>query len=79
MVTLSTASPFKFPAAVLSAVGGQAEGDEFDQMEALSSLSGLPVPPSLSGLRDKAVRFTDVIAPGKIGDYVYEIIRKGGV
>ena len=48
-------------------------------MEALSSLSGLPVPPSLSGLRDKAVRFTDVIAPGKIGDYVYEIIRKGGV
>lgn len=79
VVTLSTASPFKFPAAVLAAVGGEARGSEFDQMRALSALSGLPVPPSLSGLSGKAVRFKDVIAPEKIGDYVHEIIRKGGV
>ena len=79
VVTLSTASPFKFPAAVLGAVGGQASGDEFAQMEALSSLSGLPVPASLAGLREKPVRFEDVIAPDAIGDYVHEIIRKGGV
>ena len=79
VVTLSTASPFKFPAAVLSAVGGQASGDEFGQMEALSACCGLPVPLSLSGLREKPVRFADVIAPDAIGDYVHEIIRKGGV
>ena len=79
VVTLSTASPFKFPAAVLSAVRGHAEGDEFDQMDALSALSGLPVPPALSGLRDRPVRFTDVIGPDEIEAYVRGIVRKGGV
>ena len=33
MVVLSTASPYKFPAAVLEAIGGSLSGDEFDQME----------------------------------------------
>lgn len=79
VVTLSTASPFKFPAAVLSAAGGAVSGDEFADMEALSALSGLPVPSALSGLREKAVRFADVIAPDAIEDYVSGIIRKGGV
>ena len=79
VVTLSTASPFKFPAAVLAAAGGSVSGDEFADMEALSALSGRPVPSALSGLREKPVRFADVIAPDEIGDYVHEIIRKGGV
>lgn len=53
MVVLSTASPFKFPAAVLHAIGGCCAGDEFDQMEALSRLSGIPIPQNLSTLRAK--------------------------
>ena len=79
VVTLSTASPFKFPAAVLGAIGSPVSGNEFADMEALSALSGRPVPPALSGLREKPVRFADVVAPDAIGDYVHEIIRKGGV
>ena len=35
MVVLSTASPYKFPAAVLAAIGQTAKGDEFDQLEQL--------------------------------------------
>ncbi len=82
VVTLSTASPFKFPAAVLAAVGGDAASaaaDEFAGMEALSALSGLPVPPGLAGLREKPVRFEDVISADALEDYVHDIIRKGGV
>ena len=61
MVVLSTASPFKFPAAVLSALGEPACGDEFAQMDRLSVLSGRPVPGNLSGLRQKPERFRQVI------------------
>ncbi len=74
VVVLSTASPYKFPAAVLRAVGGSPEGDEFDQMEQLSALSGVPIPRGLRGLRERPVLHTDVIEPGDILDYVMELL-----
>ena len=42
MVVLSTASPYKFPAAVLDAIGGDCSGDEFCQMARLEELSSMP-------------------------------------
>ena len=56
MVVLSTASPYKFPAAVLSAIGGDESGDEFDQMERLSEITGVPIPKNLATLRGKEER-----------------------
>ena len=35
MVILSTASPYKFPTAVLSAIGGDTTGSEYEQMDRL--------------------------------------------
>ena len=61
MVVLSTASPYKFPAAVLSAIGGDLSGDEFDQMERLSEITGVPIPRNLATLRGKEERHTGVI------------------
>ena len=61
MVVLSTASPYKFPAAVLSAIGGTAQGSEFDQMESLQQLTGVPIPKNLADLRTKPERHTTVI------------------
>ena len=61
MVVLSTASPYKFPAAVLSALESTAETDEFRQMERLTQLTGVPIPKNLQGLEEKAERHTDVI------------------
>ena len=61
VVVLSTASAYKFPAAVLSAVGGDASGDEFDVMERLHALTGVPVPKALAELRTKPVRHHAVI------------------
>ena len=72
LVILSTASPYKFPSAVLAALGGAAEGDEFAETDALAALTGLPVPPSLASLRGKAERHRDVIGVGEIIPYIQQ-------
>ena len=72
LVILSTASPYKFPSAVLAALGGAAEGDEFAETDALAALTGLPVPPSLALLRGKAERHRDVIGVGEIIPYIQQ-------
>ncbi|MBP3654042.1 MAG: threonine synthase [Oscillospiraceae bacterium] len=62
MVVLSTASPYKFPAAVLQALDEANENDsEFRQMEQLHDVTGVPVPPMLAGLEQKEEKHTRVI------------------
>ena len=61
MVVLSTASPYKFPAAVLKAIGGDLSGSEFDQMKRLETLTGVPTPKNLSSLEGKPEKHTGVI------------------
>lgn len=73
MVVLSTASPYKFPGAVLSALTEPESGDEFAQMEQLSAFTGVPVPENLSGLQEKKERHTDVINKEEMLSYVKEI------
>ncbi len=70
MVVLSTASPYKFPAAVLSAIGGDGTSDEFDQMERLSEITGVPIPRNLATLRGKAERHTGVIDKEEMLEFV---------
>ena len=72
VVVLSTASPYKFPGAVLRALAAELPEDEFDQMDALQRLSGLPVPPNLASLRTACERHLDVIAPEEMTAYVKE-------
>ena len=61
MVVLSTASPYKFPAAVLSSLEGESDLDEFQQMERLAEVSGVSIPANLSGLQEKKELHTGVI------------------
>ena len=70
VVVLSTASPYKFPAAVLEGIGEQDRGDEFDVMEQLHDVTGVPVPKNLADLRSRAVRHRDVIGQDEMLDYV---------
>ena len=70
VVVLSTASPYKFPAAVLEGIGEQAKGDEFDVMEQLHDVTGVPVPKNLASLREREVRHRDVIERDEMLDYV---------
>ena len=70
MVVLSTASPYKFPAAVLSAIGGDPSGDEFTQMERLETMTGVKIPGNLAGLRQKPELHTNVISKEEMLDFV---------
>ena len=70
VVVLSTASPYKFPAAVLSALGEEPGDDEFAMMDKLSALTGTPSPKNLATLREKQVRHKDVIDKDAMLDYV---------
>ena len=66
MVVLSTASPFKFPCSVLSALGKEAPVNDFEAMQLLEESTGMPAPASLAALRTKAERFNTVIEPAAI-------------
>ena len=70
LVVLSTASPYKFPAAVLEAIGGDLSGDEFDQMERLEAVTAVPIPGNLGTLRGKAERHTGVIDKSEMLEFV---------
>ena len=70
MVVLSTASPYKFPAAVLRAIGETAKGDEFDQLEQLHAATCVPIPKNLADLRTKPERHTGVIDKETMLDFV---------
>ena len=68
MVVLSTASPYKFPRDVLTALGETAPESDFAAMAALNVKTGCPVPASLSVLNTLPVRFNTVIEPAAIRD-----------
>ena len=70
MVVLSTASPYKFPAAVLEAIGGDLSGDEFDLMARLEAMSGVAIPKNLATLKGKPERHTGVINKEQMLDYI---------
>lgn len=74
-IILSTASPYKFPVAVLSALGYTPDEDEFRVMEQLNEISGVPVPPALAVLKEKEVLHTDVIPKDSILDYVLKKVE----
>ena len=73
MVVLSTASPYKFPVAVLTAIGGDTSGSEFDQMAHLSAITGVPIPRNLANLQGKPERHTGVIEKEKMLEYVLKL------
>ena len=70
LVVLSTASPYKFPAAVLCAIGGDASGDEFGLMQRLHDATGVPVPRALAQLADKPVLHRDCVDRDRMQAYV---------
>ncbi len=74
-VIASTASPYKFSAAVLEAVEGKkSDLDEYDMIDRLAELSKLAVPAALAELRNKPERFNDVIDKTEQKDYVLKTL-----
>ena len=75
VVVASTASPFKFSKAVLTAVEGEKDyADEFSTVNALEDISSLKAPSQLSELKGKEVRFTKVTSKENMADVVFEML-----
>ena len=70
MAVLSTASPFKFPAAVLKALDAAPTGDDFEDLRRISALSGLPIPENLANLEHLPAKHTNVIDKDEMLDVV---------
>ncbi len=59
-VIVSTASPFKFETAVMKALGKPHELPDLELADALSAVSGVPVPQAVAGLRGAEIRHRTV-------------------
>ena len=73
MVVLSTASPYKFPRDVRTALGAEAPQSDVAAMDGLKALTNVPVPNSLAALRGQQERFNQVIEPSQIGDVAQKV------
>ena len=72
VVILSTASPYKFPAAVLEALGEDPGADEFMAMARVEEITSVPMPKNLRTLKERPVRHRDVIGPDDMLQYVLD-------
>ena len=74
-VIVSTASPYKFAADVLSALtGGNAGGDPFSASEEIQKLTGIPMPEQVRKLRELQVRHTAECDKDKMGQAVLDVM-----
>lgn len=76
-VVVSTASPFKFPSAVLDAVSGTVEKDAEKATELLVEETGWDVPAPLTGLDKKPVRHTATAKREEIKEGLLAFFRRG--
>ncbi len=75
MVTLATASPYKFSRDVLSSVGVACD-DEFEAMKKLADINQDPMPVGLAQLESLPILHEDVIAIEDMKENVADYIRK---
>ncbi|MDO4355979.1 MAG: threonine synthase, partial [Clostridia bacterium] len=75
-VVLSTASPFKFAASVLGAIGETGTGGGFEQIRQLEACTGWKASAALTALADRAAVQSDARMPGELDDYVIERVRE---
>lgn len=76
MVVVSTASPYKFPQAVLYAVTGNDVKDSFKGIKRLHAATAMAVPKSLAGLKDKQPRFTKTVTASEMFDEVLAFAKQ---
>lgn len=71
-IIASTASPYKFSGSVLEAIGIDTNSDEFELVEKLADASKIPVPASLAELKNKDVRFKEIIDKTEMKEFVFK-------
>lgn len=75
MVVVSTASPYKFPQAVLSAINGTpADVDGLAAVDQLHALIKTPIPATVEKLRDTSVRHSQMTETANMGAVIQQIL-----
>ena len=74
-IVVSTASPFKFCDSVLGALNVSEQKEGLFILDQLSELTGLPVPTPLATLKNKEVRFSQVVEKNHMLDAVLEMLE----
>jgi len=70
----ATANPYKFSGNVLRGLSGESEPDEFQAIQRLHQVSGMPVHRAVAGLRNKDIRHDTVIDITDMRRIVYDIL-----
>ena len=74
-VIASTASPFKFSRAVMSAIQGDVSGlDDWEVIDLLSEKAGIPIPPAVEEIRTAEVRHRTECDPDKMEETVAKLL-----
>lgn len=70
VIVASTASPYKFGGSVSRALLGEkaVQCSEFEALQALEKLTGVPIPKAIKGLENKALRFNLSTSRDQMGD-----------
>lgn len=76
VILMSTASPYKFPEAVCSAICGEVPDDVFTAIGELNRVTSVPVPAPLDGLRDRKTLHSEVIDKTEIPGVIVDAIKK---
>ncbi len=74
-IVVSTASPFKFCDNVLGALGETELRQGTDILDQLTEKSGLPAPAPLAGLKNKTLRFSQVVEKNQMLDVVLDTLK----
>lgn len=74
VVIASTASPYKFAASVLSALGLEIPNSEFDSVKKLSEITKTTVPNPIKNLENATVRFSNVCDKEQMTDTVLKAV-----
>ena len=75
-IITATASPYKFPQAVLESIAREECKDAFDAAEKLQALTHIEIPAQISALKDAKIRFDEVLDKDQMGIKVLENLGK---
>ena len=77
VLSASTASPYKFTSAVLSALGQSIEGvDDLAQLEQLHNLTGVRIPRNLEKLSNAKILHEDICDKNEMAERVLKFAEK---
>lgn len=73
-IIASTANPYKFPESILNCFVGTNEYSDFEKLEKLNETTNVEIPSQIRALKDKKVRFNEVVEKENMAAKVCEIL-----